>query len=65
MPPSLDNLQQPRRNGNNSPKQRCYRTEYRRVRESVISFGDKSYLSAPIYHQAERLTSTDDWSESL
>jgi hypothetical protein len=48
MPPGLDNLQQSRRNGNNSPEQCCYRTEYRRVRESIIPFCDKSYSSASL-----------------
>lgn len=47
MPPSPDNLQQPRCNGNNSPKQRCNRTEYRSICETIIPFCDKSYLSAP------------------
>jgi hypothetical protein len=47
MSPSSDNLQQPRRDGNNSSKQRCNSTEYRSVREPIIPLGDKSYLSAP------------------
>jgi hypothetical protein len=55
MPPSLDNLQQSRRNGNNSPKQRCYRTEYRRVRESIVPLCDKSYPSASSSTKEERL----------
>jgi hypothetical protein len=46
IPPSLNNLQQPRRDSNNSPKQGCNRTKDGSVRESIISFGDKSYPSA-------------------